>query len=503
MGLRLALGAGRGRLVRQLLAESLLLALMGAAIGLALARMLSRLLMASMNTQTDSLFLDFTMDWRIFAFTMGLAVLACALFGVVPALRATRVSPGVTLKEAGRGTTEGRRGFSFRRLLVVAQVALSLVLVVGALLFVGSLRNITSVDAGFRQDGIVCSDIDYSELKLTNPRRAAFANDLLQRIRAIPGVDAAAMVTIVPLSGNGMVHDIRLSEDGSKSGDEDSAANFNDVSPGFFNTMNTRLLQGRDFNDRDVAGAPLAAIVNEAFVRKYLKDKNPLGSTFRVAKLGKVSDFYQVVGVAEDAKYYDLREVPQPMVYTAIAQKERPDTDAQVLVRSRLPTGAVMNGIKGVAANASPSVVIAFLTFHKMIEDGLVRERLMAKLSGFFGLLAVVLAVIGLYGVISYMVVRRRNEIGIRVALGANRTRVVGLVMREGALLLGLGLPMGVGLALAAGKSAASMLYGLKPWDGMTLGLAAGGLALVAALASLVPALRAARLEPMAALRDE
>jgi predicted permease len=503
MGLRLALGAGRSRLIRQLLAESLLLAAVGAAVGVAIARVLSRLLIASMNTQRESLFLDFTMDWRIFVFTMGLAVLACALFGLVPALRATRVSPGVTLKEAAWGMTEGRTGFGFRRALVVAQMALSLVLVVGALLFMRSLQNITSVDAGFRQDGIVFSDIDFSELKLAGGRRTAFANELLQRIRAIPGVDAAAMVTIVPLSGNGIVHDIRLNEGGAKTGDDESTANCNDVSPGFFDTTHTHLLEGRDFTDRDVAGAPLAAIVNESFVRKFINGGNALSTTFRVAKLGKVLDFYQIVGVAQDAKYYDLREAPQPTVYTAITQNDHPDTDAQFLVRSKLPTGSVISSIKGAASEMHPGLVIAFLTFHKMIEDGLVRERLMARLSGFFGLLAVLLAIIGLYGVISYMVVRRRNEIGIRMALGANRTRVIRLVMREALLLVGLGLPIGVGLALAAGKGAASMQYGLRPWDALTIGVAASTLALIAVFASFFPALRAARLEPMAALRDE
>jgi len=502
MGLRLALGAGRARLVRQLLAESLLLATGGAVLGAAIARILGRVLVVSLSTESEHLFLDFRMDWRIFAFTMGLAALACALFGLVPALRATRVSPGITLKEAARGMTEGRSRFGFRRALVVAQIALSLVLVVGAFLFARSLRNISSVDAGFRQDGIVFTDIDFRLLKLEGDRRREFSRDLLQRIRQLPGVDAAAMVTIVPLSGNGMVHDIRLN-DSDSTGSDDSTASFNDVSPGFFATMNTRLLEGRDFTERDAPGAPIVAIVNESFARKFAEGRNAVGTTFRVGRLGKMSSFYQIVGVAQDAKYYDLRETPQPTVYTSLAQKKEPDSDAQIVVRSNAPVGVLFNGIKGVADQAHPGMDMAFFTFHKMIQDGLLRERLMAKLSGFFGLLAVTLAIVGLYGVISYMVVRRRNEIGIRMALGANRTRVITMVMREALLLAGIGIPIGIGLALAAGKTAAAMLYGLKPWDAVTLGLAVCVLALVAASASFLPALRAARLEPMAALRDE
>jgi putative ABC transport system permease protein len=224
---------------------------------------------------------------------------------------------------------------------------------------------------------------------------------------------------------------------------------------------------------------------------------------FRVQTLGSVSAPYEVVGLVKDTKYGELREEFRPIVYTAIAQFDHPDTDAQILMRSNGPLQNLMAAVKSAANEVNPNMDISFFTFHKMIEDGLLRDRLMARLSGFFGLLAVLLAVIGLYGVISYMVARRRNEIAIRVALGAGRESIVRLVLGEAGALLGVGLVIGTMLALAGGKAAASMLFGLKPWDVGTFAMALLLLAIVAVLASLLPAARAARSDPMEALRQE
>jgi predicted permease len=498
----MAVGAGRGRLIRQLLAESLLLAVIGAALGTLLARSLSRVLVASLSTQNDPLFVELGTDWRVLGFTTGLAVLTCILFGLAPALRATSVAPGLALKESGRGSTQGRSRFALRRILVVSQIALSFTLLVGALLFARSLNNLAGLDAGFRQSGILVTDIDFTPLNLAKEARVAFSSDLLKRVRTIPGVNAAAIAAVVPLSGNGINQDIFWGDAGEPEGDA-PVATINRVSPGFFETLQTRMLNGRDFDEHDAANSPKVAIVNETFAKKFANGASPVGMKFRIRSLGAISIPYEIVGLVKDTKYAELREDFQPIAYLAIAQYSHPDTDAQILMRSSAPLLNLMSAVKGTASAVNPNMDISFVTFHKMIEEGLLRDRLMARLSGFFGLLAVVLAVVGLYGVISYMVARRRNEIAIRVALGARRESIVRLVMGEAGALLAVGLVIGAALALAGGKAAASMLFGLKPWDVTTFALALVLLAVVAAAASLLPATRAARSDPMEALRQE
>jgi putative ABC transport system permease protein len=502
MAMRMAVGAVRGRLIRQLLIESLLLAGIGAALGALLARNLTRILVASLSTQHDPLFVELGTDWRVLGFTTGLAVLTCVLFGLAPALRATSVAPGLALKESGRGSTQGRSRFALRRILVVSQIALSFLLLVGALLFARSLNNLAGLDAGFRQNGILVTDIDFTPLNLATEARLTFSDNLLKRVRAIPGIDAAAIAAIVPLSGNGINQDIFWGEAGEPEGEAPDAT-INRVSPGFFETLQTRMLNGRDFDEHDAANAPKVAIVNETFAKKFAKGANPVGMKFRIRSLDTVSTPYEVIALVKDTKYGELRENFQPIAYLAIAQYDHPDTDAQILMRSNAPLMNLMSAVKSTANEVNPNMDISFVTFHKMIEDGLLRDRLMARLSGFFGLLAVLLAVIGLYGVISYMVARRRNEIAIRVALGAGRESIVRLVMREAGALLGVGLLIGTMLALAGGKAAASMLFGLKPWDVATFALALALLALVATAASFLPATRAARSDPMEALRQE
>jgi putative ABC transport system permease protein len=502
MGLRMAVGASRGRLIRQLLVESFLIAGIGAGLGAALARSLSQVLVASLSTQDDPLFVDLGTDWRILGFTAALAGLTCILFGLAPALRATGVSPGVVLKEGGRGTTGGRSRFGLRRILVVSQIALSLMLLVGALLFARSFNNLAAVDAGFRQDGILVTDIDFTTLNLSNERRLTFSEELLSRVRAIPGVDSAAIAEIVPLSGNGENHDLLMGTSGSPKGEAPVAA-FNRVSPGFFHTLQTPMLAGRDFDEHDLKGSPNVAIVNEEFARKFANGSNPVGMAFRIGRLRTITAPYEIIGLVKNTKYSELREEAQPIAYTSMAQYDRPATDAQILIRSNAPLASLLSRVKSTANEAHPDLDITFFPFHKMIQDGLLRDRLMAALSGFFGALAVVLAAIGLYGVISYMVERRRNEIGIRMALGAGQQEIIRLVLRETGILLLIGLAAGVALALATAKTAASMLFGLKPTDALTYLLAALSLSAVAALASFVPARRAARLDPMVALRNE
>jgi putative ABC transport system permease protein len=275
------------------------------------------------------------------------------------------------------------------------------------------------------------------------------------------------------------------------------------VSPGFFQTLQTPMLAGRDFDGHDLKGSPNVAIVNKEFARKFANGRNPLGMTFRIGRLRTITAPYEIIGLVKDSKYFDLREEPKPIVYECVTQSEHPNTDAQILIRSNAPLASLLSAVKSTANQAHPDLDITFFPFHKMIQDGLLRDRLMAALSGFFGVLAVVLAAIGLYGVISYMVERRRNEIGIRMALGAGQQEIIRLVLRETGILLLIGLAAGAALALATARTAASMLFGLKPTDALTYLLAVVSLSGVAALASFLPARRAARLDPMVALRNE
>jgi putative ABC transport system permease protein len=502
MGMRMAVGASRARLIRQLLTENLLLAGMGAALGGLLAHNLSQILVAFLSTQNDPLFVDLGADWRVLGFSAALACCTCVLFGLAPALRATSVAPGVVLKESGRGTTEGRSPFSLRRVLVVSQIALSLTLLVSALLFAGSLNNLAKVDAGFRQDGVVVADIDFTALNLSNQRRLSFAGELLNQVRAIPGVEAASIAEIVPLSGNGENRDLLMGSSGEPKGERPVVA-LNRVSPDFFRTLQTPMLAGRDFDEHDAVGAPYRAIVTEEFARKFTGGRNPVGMTFRIGRMRTITPPYEIIGLVKNSKYSALRDEPEPIIYTCTAQYDHPDTDAQILIRANGPVAGLLAGVKNAANQVHPDLDINFYAFDKMIQNGLLRDRLMAALSGFFGVLAAVLAAIGLYGVISYIVATRRNEIGIRMALGASRRDVISTILQQTLLLLACGVAIGVVLALAVGRSAGSLLFGLKPHDPFTFVGASALLLVVGLIAGFVPVYRASRLDPMVALRHE
>ena len=499
MAVRLALGASRKRLVRQLLAESLMLAAIGALFGAAIAQGVSRVLVSFLSTERTPLFLNLQPDWHMFLFTAGLTVFTCILFGLTPAIQAARTPPGEVMKAHSRGLTATRSRFGLRRTLVVSQVALSLVLLISALLFVGTFRNLLTVDAGFQQDQILVSMIDFSRLKLPVENRAAYKKEMLERVRSLQNVDAAADVSIVPLSGNGWNENINV----PGSNVQRQIANFNQVTSGYFQTVGTALLAGRDFNNNDTPTSPKVAIVTETFVRKFFNGANPVGATFSKIQGGDTPVTYQIVGLVKESKYSTLREDFNPLVYLAESQEERPYPELQIMVRSNEPLPSVISSIKQASLEMNPNNVVRFRIFRTLIREGLLRERLMASLSGFFGLLAAILAMTGLYGVISYMVVRRKNEIGIRIALGANERSILSMILREAATLLGIGLAIGTVLAVVAGAAAKALLFGLQPGDPTTLLIAAAGLAVVAVTASFIPAWRAANLNPMLALREE
>jgi putative ABC transport system permease protein len=499
IAVRLAIGASRGRIVRQLLAESLLIAAIGAVAGAVLAQWFSRFMVGFLTTENNRIFVSLSLDWRIYAFTAALGVLTCIVFGLVPAIRATGIAPGGAMKAGSRGSTDTRERFGMRRALVVAQVALSLVLLVGALLFVRSLSNLMTLDAGFKQDGILVVTMDLRRAGVPEERRTALFSDVTAKIGALPGVTSAAQVFIMPVSGSGWNQNIAI--DGQKHPDN---VNFNRVSDGYFRTMGTPLLAGRDFDGRERPGPEQSAIVTELFAHKFFAGQDPIGKVFQVDEPpDRPRPLNRIVGVVRDTKYTDLREEFTPLVFFAASQEQHPYPFLQVVARSAAPLATITSEVTSVVAQANSNIIVQFQTLPTLVRDSLMRERLMATLSGFFGALAGLIATIGLYGVMSYTVARRRNEIGIRMALGASRGDVIGMVMREAGLLLIAGVLVGTALAVAAARTAATLLFGLRPGDPATLAMAAGGLGLVAMLASYLPALRASRLEPTEALREE
>jgi putative ABC transport system permease protein len=501
VAIRLALGAGRGRVVRQLLTESMLLAAAGACLGALLAEDLSQLLVSLLSTENDPLFVATGMDWRVLAFSAGAAVLTCALFGLAPALRATRVGAGAAMKSFGRGVTAGRGRFNLRRALVVSQVALSLVLVAGALLFSRSLSKLSTQDAGLRRDGVLVTRVDLSPLALPQERRLAFRRELLERIRGVPGVESAAEANVLPLSGSSWSNKTWM--DGADPAGAQGAF-FNRVSPDYFKTMGVALLAGRDFGDEDAASAPKVAVVNETFARRLAAGENLLGRRLRVeATPGTPETVYEIVGLVKDSKYRSLREGFAPAVYLPASQSLRPGENVQFLVRTKTSPAALAPSVKRAIGEVSPDITIVFRVFQTEVESSLLRERLMATLSGSFGLLALALACIGLYGVMSYGVAVRTNEIGIRMALGAQGHDVLRLILREAVMLVVVGVAAGLPVALVAARLASDLLYGVTPADPVSISLAVLLMLAVAALAGYLPARRATKVDPMVALRYE
>jgi predicted permease len=499
--IRLALGASRERVLRQLMTESAMLAMSGAVLGLLLSLGLSRGMVAFLQTKANPIFLDTTLDYRVLAFTMGAAALTCVLFGLAPALRASGADPGTALKSAGRTMVAGSRGFTLRRTLVATQVALSAVLVIAALWFTQSLRNLLNVDAGFEQKGLVVASLDMTPLQLSPEQRVPFKKEIIDRVAHMPGIEGATTAFIRPLGGGGWNNEIWVEENGRSSAKETWV---NSVSPSFFATMGIGVVGGRTFNDADSQSSQPVAMVNEMFVRKVAGGAPPIGKMLVIAPTpGRPERRLQIVGVVKDTKYRSLKEEIMPQMFLAAWQDEKPSAGMRMIVRTRISTAETFRELNSAFATIAPQATIYYAVLREQVEDGLLRERMMATLSLFFGVLATVLAVVGLYGVISYSVARRTNEIGVRVALGATRSRIMKMILSEGGRMIVAGLFVGVVAAVALGRLATAMLFGLKPGDPGVLAGACLLLLSAGLLATAVPAIRAANLNPMAALREE
>lgn len=498
---RLAIGASRSQLIRQLMVENGLLAISGAFAGVFLAGVLSRTLVASLAGEGNSLFLELRPDARLIGFVTAVAIVSCFVFGLLPAWRGTRMLAGNALKTSGRTLAGNQSGTRLRQLLVVAQVALSLVLIFGALLFSGTLRNLLALDAGFQRTGVVIAWVDYSRLKVPVAGRLNFQGDLLEKIRAIPGVASAAESGIVPLSGGAT--DNGVWRDGTDP-NRKALSNFNFVSDGYLKTMGISLLSGRDFDRRDTVSSPRVAIVNQTFARQFGFSGDPVGQRFRREATPSEPELpFEIIGLVRDTKYLNLREEFRPIALLSTAQDSDPGPFVQLVVHSSGPGLDIISAIRSTIKAKHPEIGMDLRTFDSTVQNGLLRERLMATVSGFFGGLAVLIAAVGLYGVMSYLVIRRTNEIGVRVALGARPLHIVKLVLGRAGLLVFTGIALGSVAAVAAAQAARSLLFGLEPYDIETLCSAMIALTAVALAASYFPARRAMGLEPVAALRQE
>ena len=501
MAVRLAIGAARRRLVMQLLVESLLLALIGTVLGILVARGLTTILIAQLAAGFGNIFIDLTWNTKMFGFTVGVSVLACLLFGLMPALKATSVSPANTLRAGARGLTMSRERFGLRRLLVVTQVALSLVLLLGALLFSRTLYNLLSIDTGFDQKVLVVF-LNHQSLAGDVDRGRALREDIRERLAAIPGVDKIAQADMVPLNGS-FWNEMAMIDTPAGPG-EKVLTNFAHVGKGYFETMQVPILRGRDFDARDTRQAPQVAIVNETFVKKTLAGADPIGRIVRIeTPPSQPAQTWQIVGVSRDAKHTDLRDDFEPLVLLAATQETSAADWTRFVIKPRGEIDPITPAVVRKIAEVNPSIDIDFSVLSETIASGLVRERLMAALSGAFGVLAALLAAVGLYGVMSYTVSRRSNEIGIRLAMGARSVDVLKMVIAEAGWMVGAGVVIGVALGLGAAKSASALLFGLRPTDPATLASATALLAAIGLIASYVPARRASKLDPMKTLRQE
>ncbi len=499
IAVRLALGARRAQIVRQLLVESMLLALLGGAAGLLIASWVSALLLRFLPFA--GLSLATAPDGRILAFNFAIAILAGLLFGLAPALRAARPDLAVALKDQAASVAGGSAQVRFRQLLVVGQMAFSLLLLVGAGLFARSLYNLKNLDLGLRTENLMTFALDPSLSGYDENRTHAFYARLQDDLEALPGVRSVSMAKLAPLSGDEDISTVTV-EGVHPTEKMDMNPWVNRVGPGYFSTLGIPLVAGREFTKRDTEGAPLVGLINETAARYFFPHQNPVGKHFGFGGRRGIADI-EIVGVVKDDKGANIKGKTPRFVYAPYLQTK---SIAQMIlyVRTTQPAkqmaGALRQAVKREDANLP---VLDMKTMEEQENQYLTAERLIAALSASFGFLATMLAAVGLYGVMAYMVARRTREIGIRIALGADRAKVVRMVMREVAWMAAIGIAIGLPAAIALGRLVQSLLFGLAAYDPLTLALATVTLAAAALIAGFIPAARATRVDPLVALRYE
>jgi predicted permease len=497
IAVRLSIGATRGDLVRQLLAESVTLSLIGGSVGVLLAFLMTRGLLALIPAEGNPLLIQPAPDVRILGFTLGLTVLTGLAFGLVPAMRASRPDLWSTLKDAvvPRGGMAG--SLFLRKGLVAAQVALSFLLLFGAGLFVRSLQNLRSTNTGFKDmENLITFQVSPSLNGYDAVHTVHFYDELLDRLRAVPGVKSASLASVPLLHGDEWDNSTQVEGYKAKDG-EDMQAFMNAVTPGYFDTMGVPLLEGRDFDRRDISKDSKVAIVNEHFARHFFGDRSPIGR-----HLGHGNDKFdtEIVGMVADSLY----EGPRTGVRRQVFVPNWGNNGAAFYIRAGLQSSALYGAVRAEVKRLDPSMPIYELkTLGKQLDETLLTERLIALLSAGFGLLATLLATIGLYGVMAFVVARRTKELGLRMALGAARTNVVWIVMREVLMLLGVGLAVGIPAAVALGSLVSTQLYGIQARDPWIAAASVVLLATVGAVAGMIPATRASRIDPILALRYE
>jgi predicted permease len=450
--------------------------------------------------------IDLSLDWRVLAFTAAVTIATTIVFGVAPAFSAARVAPSDALKEHGRGTTSARRG-GVSSALVIVQVALSLVLVVAAALFVRTFAGLTAVPLGFAPDGVLVTNVNLSRSRVAAEDRPRLVAELTSAASLVPGVIGAAASVVTPVSGSTWNYNVRVPGAPDLPENEQSSL-INVITPGWFATYGTRIVAGRDLDARDNESAPPVAVVNEAFVRRFLPGREPLGAIVEFPSLtSQAQPSRQIVGVVEDAVYRNLREPLRPTLYQPLAQvgaiPRIPLAAASISVR--VAAGSPLAASRSIAdalARVDRDVTFAFRPLSDQVRASLTQERLVASLAGFFGALALLLAGLGLYGLTAYSANRRRTEIGIRLALGAEPAGVVRLMWLRAAALVGMGIALGTALSVWSLKFIAPLLFQLDPRDTATLAGAALTLAIVGGIAGWLPAYRASRLDAAAVLRE-
>lgn len=490
VSVRLSLGATRWRLIRQLLTESVLLAVLGSAFGLIIGKWAQGLLPGTLGQSTP-------IDWRMLGFLAAITGVTAIVFGTMPALRATAVNVNDALKRTSRSVI-GARSLLGRSLLIL-QVAISLVLLIGAGLFLRTVQNLRSVDVGFNAQNLVIFRVSPPSNRFDQKRAEALTRDIRDRLAAVPGIREVAASQPALLSGS--VNSTSMYIQGRRyASDEQTSINRLVVTPGFLEMMQIPVMLGRTLSERDSEGAPKVVVINEAAARKYFPNENPIGRHFGSSV--ETSGQQEIVGVVRDAKYNSVRDEAPPTMYVTHLQYRM--AGPSFVARTEGEPMSVVGSIRTAMRAIDPAMPVTNVsTQMEQIEGRILQERLFAQAYALFGALALIVAAVGLFGLMSYSVARRTNEIGVRMALGAKPRDVLQLVLGESMTLVLIGIALGVGAALAAGRLVASLLFGVQSTDVMTMALAVIVLLAVAAVAGYLPARRAARVDPMVALHDE